>query len=160
MNNVTFGGTRSTGVGFVFYETIAGGHGAGPEGDGLGGRQCHMTNTRNTPVEAIEFSLPVRVLQYELRSGSGGSGRFRGGEGIIRVYEFLEPARVTLNSERRLISPYGLEGGSPGVPGTNTLIRAGEEIPLPGKCSLKVKAGDQLRIETPGGGGWGDGREI
>lgn len=156
MNNVTFGGVNEMGEAFVFYETIAGGHGAGPTGDGLSGRQCHMTNTLSTPVEAIEYSLPVRVLQFELRSGSGGAGKYQGGEGVTRTYEFLEPARVTLNCERRESCPYGLAGGTPGGKGADTLIRAGAEIPLPGKSSFQVRPGDQLRIETPGGGGWGE----
>jgi N-methylhydantoinase B len=114
-----------------------------------------MTNTRNTPVEALEQSLPVRVLEYRLRDGSGGEGRFRGGDGIRRVFEFLAPATVTINSERRVHSPYGLHGGEPGTVGRNLLLRAGEEIDLGGKAALCVAPGERLVIETPGGGGWG-----
>jgi N-methylhydantoinase B len=136
MNNFTFGGMTLTpnpspsGRGeneavpkaFVYYETIAGGHGAGSLGDGLSGRHSHMTNTRNTPVEALEHALPVRVIEYGLREGSGGDGKHRGGDGIRRVYEFLAPATATINSERRIYAPYGLEGGEPGQVGRNLLI--------------------------------------
>jgi N-methylhydantoinase B len=154
MNNVTFGGTAN-GRAFVFYETIGGGHGAGPQGNGASGRHSHMTNTRNTPVEAIEHTLPVRVLAYGLRQGSGGCGQFRGGDGIRRVYEFLEEATLTINSERRAIGPYGLQGGEPGKPGANRLIRDGEQRAVGGKANAQVRQGDRLIIETPGGGGWG-----
>ncbi len=158
MNNVTFGGTAGEHP-FIFYETIGGGHGGGPEGDGLSGAHSHMTNTRNTPVEAIEHSLPVRVNGYELRSGSGGRGRFRGGDGLRRAYEFLEPATVTINSERRRFPPYGLRGGEPGQPGVNRLIRDGEEELVPAKATVRVFPGDRLVVETPGGGGWGEKEE-
>ena len=154
MNNITFGGILN-GKAFVYYETIGGGHGAGPHGNGLSGRQSHMTNTRNTPIEALEYTLPVRILEYRLRENSGGTGRFRGGEGIRRVYEFLAPATVTINSERRINKPYGLQGGESGQCGINRLIRNGQEIMLSGKVTLQVQVGDQLIIETPGGGGWG-----
>ncbi len=154
MNNVTFGGA-SDGRSFVFYETIGGGHGAGPLGDGLSGRHSHMTNTRNTPVEAMEHTLPVRVAAYALREGSGGDGRFRGGDGIRRVYEFLEEATLTINSERRVNGPYGLQRGEAGEPGINRLIQSGEERTIGGKATALVKAGDRLIVETPGGGGWG-----
>ena len=122
MNNFTFGGTVNNRA-FVYYETIAGGHGAGTLGDGLSGRHSHMTNTRNTPVESLEYALPVRVIEYGLREGSGGDGKYRGGDGIRRVYEFLAPATATINSERRIYAPYGLEGGEPGQVGRNLLIR-------------------------------------
>ena len=118
MNNFTFGGGGS-GRAFVYYETIAGGHGANPMGDGVSGRHSHMTNTRNTPVEALEYALPVRVNAYRLREGTGGAGLHRGGDGILREYEFLAPARVTINSERRIIAPYGLQGGDVGERGAN-----------------------------------------
>ena len=154
MNNVTFGGTHD-GRPFVYYETIGGGHGAGPQGDGLSGRHSHMTNTRNTPVEALEYALPVRVLAYRLREGSGGAGRFRGGDGIVRGYEFLAPARLTVNSERRIYAPYGLRGGRPGLAGRNRIVRGEGEIELGGKAEFMVEPGDVLWIETPGGGGWG-----
>jgi N-methylhydantoinase B len=154
MNNVTIGGLAG-GRSFVFYETIGGGHGAGPHGDGLSGRHSHMTNTRNTPVEAIEHSLPLRVLEYGLREGSGGRGRFQGGDGIRRVYEFLERATLTINSERRVKGPYGLRGGEAGQAGINWLTHVGEERVVGGKTTLRVEVGDRLIIETPGGGGWG-----
>ncbi len=171
MNNFTFGGAVN-GRAFVYYETIGGGHGAGAAGDGLGGRHSHMTNTRNTPVEALEYALPVRVVEYALRDRSGGVGRHNGGDGLRRVYEFLAPAAVTINSERRVYVPYGLEGGQPGQPGHNRIVRAaltsGERPPdkpvevIGGKYTGAVQAGDRVVIETPGGGAWGQpysGRE-
>lgn len=154
MNNFTCGGING-GQAFVYYETIGGGHGAGPLGDGLSGRHSHMTNTRNTPVEALEYALPVRVVEYALREGSGGAGRFRGGDGIRRVYEFLAPAQITLNSERRLYAPYGLDGGAPGQAGVNRIIRRGTEEIVGGKHAGTVQPGDRVVIETPGGGGFG-----
>jgi N-methylhydantoinase B len=114
-----------------------------------------MTNTRNTPVEALEHGLPVRVIEYALRAGSGGVGRYRGGDGIRRAYEFLAMVTVTINSERRVYRPYGLQGGAPGQVGVNRLIQDGEEIALGGRASVQVRPGDRLIIETPGGGGWG-----
>jgi len=154
MNNVTFGGV-SDGRPFVFYETIGGGHGGGPLGDGIGGRHSHMTNTRNTPVESLEYALPVRILAYGLRDGSGGAGRQRGGDGIRRVYEFLAPAMVTINSERRVSQPYGLQGGKPGRAGSNCVVRGGVQTSVGGKAAFRVGMGDCLSVETPGGGGWG-----
>ena len=154
MNNLTFGGVVD-GEPFVYYETIGGGHGASPQGDGLNGRHVHMTNTRNGPIEAIEYVLPVRVREYRLREGSGGAGLHHGGEGVRRVFEFLAPAQVTINSERRIRRPYGLQGGAPGQNGHNQLIRDGQVTELSGKCTLRVQAGDMIAIETPGGGGWG-----
>jgi N-methylhydantoinase B len=156
MNNVTIGGAATTGA-YVYYETIGGGHGAGPGGPGLSGRHSHMTNTRNTPVEALEYSLPLRVLAYRLRDGSGGDGFHRGGEGIVRAFQFLTPATLTVNSERRVYAPYGLRGGLPGSVGRNQLVRGdGSEETLSGKATRAVGPGDILLIETPGGGGWGD----
>jgi len=149
MNNFTVGGTIN-GRAFVYYETIAGGHGGGSLGDGISGRHSHMTNTRNTPVEALEYALPMRVLEYSLRKGSGGAGRHRGGDGIRRVYEFLSPATVTLNSERRIDAPYGINGGAPGQVGVNTVAQQ----QVSGKWTGQVQSGDQVVIETPGGGGW------
>jgi N-methylhydantoinase B len=154
MNNFTFGGILN-GQQFVYYETIAGGHGAGPLGDGISGRHTHMTNTRNTPVEAVEYALPVRVLEYSLRENSGGKGKHRGGNGVRRVYEFLAPATATINSERRLVGPYGLHGGYRGAKGINRIIRDGKEEIVGGKYTTPVNPGDQVIIETPGGGGWG-----
>ena len=154
MNNVALGGAVGDEQ-FVYYETIGGGHGASSRGPGLSGRHCHMTNTLNTPVEALEYSLPLRVLRYQLRDGSGGGGRHRGGDGILREYELLVPATVTLNSERRLRAPYGLKGGAPGERGLNTVIRDGRSEAVGGKYSAALAAGDRVLIETPGGGGWG-----
>lgn len=151
MNNITIGAG-----GRVYYETIGGGHGAAPGGDGLSGRHSHMTNTRNTPVETLEPAFPVRVWAYSLRDGSGGTGVHRGGDGIKRVYELLAPATVTINAERRRVSPYGTQGGGAGQPGTNRVrSRRKGELTLPAKATLDLSAGDWVEIETPGGGGWG-----
>jgi N-methylhydantoinase B/oxoprolinase/acetone carboxylase alpha subunit len=157
MNNITLGGTHPrTGRPFAYYETIGGGMGGRRGLRGLSGVHTHMSNTRNTPVEAIEHYLPVRIRQYGLRRGSGGAGAFPGGEGIVREYELLTAASVTIISERRRGAPYGARGGGPGARGRNTLIRDGREQPLPGKVQLQLHAGDRLRIETPGGGGYGE----
>ncbi len=155
MNNLTFGGVFQ-GRPFAFYETIGGGAGAGPHGDGESAIHTHMTNTMNTPVEAIERLFPVRIRRYSIRWGSGGEGLHRGGDGIVREVEFLAPARVGLISDRRKTVPYGLAGGRPGQPGRNRWIRAdGTAVDLPGKFQVDVQPGDVLSIETPGGGGWG-----
>lgn len=159
MNNLTFGGVDPRrGTPFAYYETMGGGAGAGPQGDGASGIHCHMSNTLNTPIEALEFALPIRVKRYSLRRGSGGAGRHRGGDGLVREIEFFAPARVTILSERRRYAPYGLAGGQPGQTGSNTLISASGAPAqrLPGKASFDVEPGDALRIETPGGGGWGE----
>jgi N-methylhydantoinase B len=156
MNNVTVGGyDPERQASFAYYETIGGGAGAGPAGDGLSGVHVHMTNTLNTPVEALEYAYPFRVRRYQLRHGSGGSGQHRGGDGLVRELEFLTTATVTILSERRETAPYGLQGGAPGTPGRNVLVRAGAEQDLPGKVELQVMAGDLLSLRTPGGGGWG-----
>jgi N-methylhydantoinase B/oxoprolinase/acetone carboxylase alpha subunit len=159
MNNVTFGGTHpATGKPFAYYETIGGGMGASPERDGLSGVHTHMTNTRNTPVEALEHYLPIRVERYSLRTGSGGRGKFRGGDGIGREFQFLAPAQVNILSERRKFSPYGLAGGKAGKRGKNILVRGGKKILLGGKASFRVNKGDRIVVETPGGGGYGKAR--
>jgi N-methylhydantoinase B len=156
MNNLSLGGIDPrTGAPFAYYETIAGGMGARATADGLSGIHTHMTNSLNTPVEALESSFPVRVLRTSLRRGSGGKGRFTGGEGIIREIEFLTEARCSILSDRREFPPYGLAGGKPGKPGRNTLIVNGKARRLPSKAVVTVPAGGILRIETPGGGGWG-----
>lgn len=154
MNNIAMGRLESAGRGrWDYYETLAGGLGGGPHYPGLHGRHSHMTNTLNTPVESLEMHYPLRVERYALRRGSGGKGLHAGGDGVIREYRFLEPARVSLLTERRLLPPWGLAGGEPGQCGLNTLN--GET--LPGKCSLDVQAGDRLVVATPGGGSWGAG---
>ena len=156
MNNVTLGGTDPrTGRRFAYYETMGGGMGGRKGLAGLSGVHTHMSNTRNTPVEAIEHYLPVRIRQYGLRHGSGGDGAAPGGEGIVREYEMLTETSATILSERRRGRPYGARGGSPGQSGRNTLIRDGREQELPGKVELRLQPGDRLRIETPGGGGYG-----
>jgi N-methylhydantoinase B len=156
MNNVTVGGyDPELTAPFAYYETVGGGAGAGPAGDGLSGVHVHMTNTLNTPVEALEYSYPVRVRRYAVRRGSGGLGLHRGGDGLLRDIEFLCEATVTILSERRRTAPYGLSGGMPGSRGRNVLVRDGREIDLPGKAEVRVKPGDVLSLQTPGGGGWG-----
>ncbi len=156
MNNLTIGGTAVDGTPFTYYETIGGGMGASPEGDGLDGVHVHMTNTLNTPVEALEMAFPFRIAEYRLRRESGGRGLHRGGDGLVRSYVFDAPATVTVLSERRDKGAKGLAGGEGGMPGRNVLVRSngGEEV-LPSKFSRRVEAGEALRIETPGGGGWG-----
>lgn len=161
MNNVTFGGAYPPGwagpaTHYAYYETIGGGAGAGPAGDGAAGIHVHMSNTRNTPVEALEYSFPIRVEEYSLRRGSGGRGLRRGGDGLVRTIRFLAPATVTIMSERRRRAPFGLRGGTPGATGRNILYRSESETVLPGKCTFQVVAGDLVRLETPGGGGWGE----
>ena len=157
MNNLLIGGHDPIREKpFVYYETIAGGMGARPTKDGVSGIHTHMTNTMNTPIEAMEFVYPLRLQRYALRRGSGGAGKFSGGDGVIRDVEFLSPCRVTVLSERRRFSPYGLQGGHPGERGENVLLRGGyEEVQLSGKEVLDVEPGDVLSIRTPGGGGWG-----
>ncbi len=158
MSNLTIGGIDPrTGQPFTYYETAAGGMGARPGLDGISGVQTHMTNSLNTPVEALEYAYPFRVRRYSYRNGSGGGGKFRGGDGLVREIELLAPAQVTLLADRRKFRPWGLVGGEVGAAGRAVLRKGatGEEIELPGKCSFEVKAGDVVRIETPGGGGWG-----
>jgi len=159
MNNLAFGGVdpirRRE---FSYYETVAGGAGAGPERDGCSAVHTHMTNTMNTPVEALEADLPVRVLRYAVRRGSGGKGRHRGGDGIVREIELLGDAQVTLLTERRRVAPPGADGGEAGRKGINEISSGGRTRRLPGKISLRVGAGDRVRLSTPGGGGWGPRR--
>ncbi len=157
MNNVTIGGWDSEREHhFAYYETLGGGMGAGRGCHGASGIHSHMTNTMNTPVEALEYVYPFRVTRYGLREGAGGDGVFHGGEGVVREIEFLQEAEVTLLTDRRRTVPYGLAGGMPGDLGHNVLIRDGQEQELPGKVQFEVRKGDRLRIETPGGGGYGD----
>jgi N-methylhydantoinase B len=149
MNNVVLGNER-----FTYYETIAGGQGACPEADGPSAVHVAMSNTLNTPVEALELSHPLRVERYALRLGSGGAGRFRGGDGVVRELRALEPCRLSLLTQRRILAPRGEHGGGDGLPGRNLLN--GSE--LPAFATLDLDSGDLLRIETPGGGGWGSPR--
>ena len=157
MNNITVGGIdpRSTAP-FTYYETIAGGSGAHPSRCGESAVHTHMTNTLNTPVEALEHAYPLRIDEYSIRHGSGGSGQHAGGNGVVRRYVLEADAEVTLLTERRRNSPYGLAGGGTAEPGRNSLIEAnGAVLELGGKAQLSLNAGDALQIETPGGGGWG-----
>ncbi|HFQ94319.1 MAG TPA: hydantoinase B/oxoprolinase family protein, partial [Anaerolineae bacterium] len=164
MNNLTFGGVledeevrgEEMRGQFAYYETIGGGAGAGPEADGGSGMHVHMSNTLNTPVEALEYQFPIRIEAYRLRASSGEMGKHRGGDGLVRQIRFLTPVNVTVTSERRVLRPYSLQGGQPGAAGKNSLIHKGETIPLPGKFSRQMEAEDVLVIETPGGGGWGE----
>ena len=156
MNNVSIGGwDPELNRYFTYYETIGGGTGASMSGDGVSAVHSHMTNTLNTPIEALEYSYPLRIIRYEIRKNSGGKGQHLGGDGIIREIELLTDAQVTLLTERRSTSPYGLAGGEPGQMGENVLIHGDDTIPLPGKGSFYVSRGDILSIKTPGGGGFG-----
>lgn len=157
MNNLTIGGIDPrTGAPFAYYETIAGGMGGRPGAAGVSGIHTHMTNSLNTPVEALEFFYPFRVRRYAYRTGSGGKGRYPGGDGLVREIELLAPSQVTILSDRRKSAPYGLAGGASGQPGRNLMQRRnGRRQELPGKCNVSAEPGDILRVETPGGGGWG-----
>ena len=157
MNNFTFGGIDPrTSQPVAYYETVSGGMGARPTMDGLSGVHTHMTNSLNTPIEALEHAYPIRVARYSLRRGSGGRGKWRGGDGVIREVRFLTKAQVTLLSDRRKFGPYGLHGGEQGTRGLNVLTRDGTREELPSKFTTWVGPGDVLSIETPGGGGWGE----
>jgi N-methylhydantoinase B len=154
MNNIAMGARRHVhghDTQWDYYETIGGGMGAGSRGGGLSAVQTHMTNTRNTPVEVIEMNYPLRVRCYAVRYGSGGRGSTNGGDGIIREFQFLQPATVTLLTERRRFKPWGINGAQAGAMGENTL----DGQKLPGKKSFSVSASQVLTIRTPGGGGWG-----
>jgi N-methylhydantoinase B len=154
MNNLTIGGIdsrRGQGDEFSYYETVAGGMGARPSLDGMSGVHTHMTNSLNTPAEALEYAYPLRVREYRLRRGSGGTGKQRGGEGVVREIETIVAARMSLLADRRKRGPYGLYGGTDGAPGVNKI----NSQTIAAKGSHELKAGDRVRIETPGGGGWG-----
>ena len=152
MNNVLFGTDR-----FGYYETVCGGSGAGPGFDGCDAVHTHMTNTRITDVEIIEHRYPVRVERFAIRRGSGGAGKFRGGDGAVREITFLRPLSLSILSQHRVEKPFGLEGGLPGGCGTQKILRAStaEVIAINGIDAIDVRAGDRLVLETPGGGGWG-----
>jgi N-methylhydantoinase B len=151
MNNLLIGGDD-----WAYYETLAGGAGASADGPGASAIHTHMTNTLNTPVEALEHALPLRVHAYAVRRDSGGGGVHHGGDGVVREIELLDDATVTLVGERRRRPPYGLHGGGPGALGEDTLRRGARTVRLPGKVTFAARAGDVLRVATPGGGGWGD----
>jgi N-methylhydantoinase B len=157
MSNLTIGGTDPlTGEEYAYYETVAGGWGARPWANGLDATHSHMTNSLNTPIEALEHAYPLRIRHYAVRRASGGGGRFRGGDGIVREIEVLGPAEITILSDRRTRGPWGLDGGDDGQPGRNRLVMLdGTTEMLPGKASRSVDAGMAIRIETPGGGGYG-----
>ena len=156
MNNLTMGGIDSrNGLEFSYYETVAGGMGGRPGADGTSGLHTHMTNSLNTPAEALEYSYPLRVREYRLRKGSGGAGKHRGGDGVVREIETLAPARMSLLCDRRKRGPFGLFGGKDGAVGLNEIISGTKRTKVASKGSHELKAGDRIRIETPGGGGWG-----
>jgi N-methylhydantoinase B len=156
MNNTTVGGIDpETGNVFAYYETVGGGMGAGPGHEGLSGVHVHMSNSLNTPVEALEHAYPLRVTHYSIRRGSGGAGKHHGGDGLRRDLEVLTAARVALLCERRSVGPAGARGGHDGAPGENVVIRKGRMERLPSKVTFSVGAGDTVSIRSPGGGGWG-----
>ena len=156
MNNVTIGGIDPrNGIPFAYYETIGGGTGATAKGDGESGVHSHMTNTLNTPIEALEYSYPFLVTEYSIRRATGGKGFHNGGDGIVREIHLQSDAEITVLSERRRIPPYGLHGGEPGGVGKNIIFRDGRSIEKPGKFAASLKKNDIVRIETPGGGGYG-----
>ncbi|HEY6120531.1 MAG TPA: hydantoinase B/oxoprolinase family protein [Pyrinomonadaceae bacterium] len=160
MNNLTIGGIDPrTGLEFSYYETVAGGMGARPDSDGMSGVHTHMTNSLNTPAEALEYAYPLRVKKYHLRTGSGGAGKHRGGDGVVREIEVTVPARMSLLADRRKRAPYGLQGGEHGSVGTAFIISEGRSQEIRSKGSWELKAGDRVRIETPGGGGHGERRD-
>jgi N-methylhydantoinase B len=140
---------------FSYYETVAGGMGAYPGRAGTSGVHTHMTNSLNTPAEALEYAYPFRVRRYCIRRGSGGSGKYPGGDGIVWEIELLTHADATILSDRRRFQPYGLAGGKPARRGRTLLLRRGRRAELPSKCRFSLAAGERLIIETPGGGGWG-----
>ncbi|UCF19704.1 MAG: hydantoinase B/oxoprolinase family protein [Gemmatimonadota bacterium] len=157
MNNLTLGGIDpQSDQPFAYYETLAGGMGAGPNADGLSGVHTHMTNSLNTPIEALEHAIPVRVRHYSLRRGTGGTGKQRGGDGLRRDIELLTAARMCILAERRRFAPCGAGGGQSGALGESWVRRAGDWIGLGGKVDLDLDAGDVISIRTPGGGGWGN----
>ncbi len=159
MNNLTIGGIDPrTGHEFSYYETIAGGMGARPSRDGLSAVHTHMTNSLNTPAEALEYAYPLRVREYSIRKGSGGNGKQHGGDGVMREIELLARGRMSLLSDRRTHRPYGLQGGDDGTPGNASIIKNDVATPIASKGSWELEAGDRVRIETPGGGGFGSSR--
>jgi N-methylhydantoinase B len=153
MNNLLIGASEPNA--FSYYETLGGGEGGTPTRPGMSGVHTGMTNTKNTPAEAVELAYPLRVWRYELRPGTGGAGRHPGGDGLVRELEVLVDCSVTLQTERRTTVPWGLHDGEPGAAGRNVLVRDGAEEALASKGTWPLRAGDRIRLETPGGGGWG-----
>jgi N-methylhydantoinase B len=158
MNNLALSGAHADGAPFTYYETVAGGAGGHPEAPGASAVHSHMTNSLNTPVEALERALPVRVVRYAIRTGSGGAGLHPGGDGVVREIEALAPLEGTLLADRRRIGPWGLAGGRSGRPGRDGIERNGVREAIPAKGRFALAPGDRVRIETPGGGGWGEPR--
>ncbi|CAN5726424.1 hydantoinase B/oxoprolinase family protein [soil metagenome] len=159
MNNLTIGGIDArTGREFSYYETVAGGMGARANHDGMSAVHTHMTNSLNTPAEALEYAYPLRVREYSIRQHSGGNGKRRGGDGVVREIETLAPVRMSLLADRRKHAPYGLNGGEGGSVGRDTIVRQGSPHPIASKGSWELQPGDRVRIETPGGGGFGQGK--
>ena len=153
MNNFTFGNDRHQ-----YYETICGGSGAGPGFPGTDAVQTHMTNSRLTDPEVLEWRFPVLLRNFSIRQGSGGAGQYRGGNGIVRTIEFREPMTAAILSNHRQVAPFGLQGGQPGQVGENAVIRADGQVEvLPGLATVAMKGGDRIQIATPGGGGYGGG---
>ena len=151
MNNITFGDDQ-----FGYYETVAGGSGAGPGWHGRAGVHTHMTNTRLTDPEILERRYPVILQQFSLAEETGGAGRYRGGDGVRREILFRKDLELSVLTERRVLAPYGLAGGEPGLRGVNRLLtNSGRTLNLGGKCSVSVGPGDLFSLQTPGGGGWG-----
>jgi N-methylhydantoinase B len=159
MSNVMIGGARSDGTTWAFYETNGCGMGARPNADGIDGIQCHMTNTLNTPIEAIEREYPMRVDRYEFADGTGGRGRYRGGDGLIRALTLTDgSARVSLLAERHAVAPRGARGAGDGATGMHTLLTNGANaLRLPAKTTRAFAVGQTLAIQTPGGGAYGEG---
>lgn len=155
MNNVIFGSRD-----WVYYETLGGGMGASSTCDGQSAVQCHMTNTANTSIEVLEMHYPLRIQSYAIRQGSGGFGHRHGGDGLIREWEVLADCSLSLLTERRIFGPSGIHGGEAGKAGRNQLWRNGKWHDLPSKCDMRLKAGDRLRVETPGGGGYGEATSL
>ena len=158
MNNLTIGGidrAQACLPRVFLLQTVAGGMGARPTHDGMSAVHTHMTNSLNTPAEALEYAYPLRVREYKIRRGSGGHGKHKGGDGVIREIETLVPAHMSLLADRRKRGPYGLSGGDDGKPGTAAISREGRAHQIGSKGSWELNAGDRVRIETPGGGGFG-----
>jgi N-methylhydantoinase B len=157
MNNLTVGGIDPrSGEPFAYYETMGGGMGASPSRAGLSGVHVHMSNSLNTPIEALEHAYPLRILRYQIRRGTGGAGLHHGGDGLRRDVLLLTDSDVSLLSERRVNGPAGIAGGGAGAPGENVLLRGAGQESLPAKATFRARAGDVLSIRSPGGGGFGE----